>query len=731
MKKFLTKSISRQLSLSIAILLLFLLTSCAIFITLFVKQSLEQVSTQYLDMTAARYGENTEKILTNEFIIAKTLQASIEGFEDIPENSRRDYINNLLKHTLELNSGLVDAYCIFKPNMLDGRDSEFVNYDASYDSTGRLLPYWTNDGRQISCCALTDYEGSFWYEEPMKTNRGILIQPNLYEVGGKEIWVCGVAFPIHNRKNQVVGMLGVDMSLDTLSQILKSAQIYKTGYLSLTSHTGLLAVTRDSALEGQTNPDYEDRKISSLFKDAASSLTPFGFSTVQNAESVIKVYQPLEVEGSQEVWFLGVTVPASEVNKAAHSIQFIVIGIFIFTLLMVISLAYAIIRGVVKEMNKGVAAMQNIAQGDGDLTVRMNIKNENELGKMYKFFNLTIEKIQNSIAQVKNVADNLSVQGSNLGDSMNDTAASANEITANIDSVNKQVQTQGHNVHEAQNALKLINNSVSDLVSNIQSQSSSVVESSSAIEQMVANIRSVTGILEKNGETIKSLENSSEAGKAGIISSVEAIKRIEEQSGTLLEASKIIQAIASQTNMLAMNAAIEAAHAGEAGAGFSVVADEIRKLAEDSNKQGKNITNNLKLVLASVKEVADSSQKLQNQFNEIYELTQTVSRQELTIMNAMHEQSEGGEQILEAIKQIQDVTANVKGSSDAMEDATSAANVKMDNLMRLTEEITASMDEMSIGIESINKSINEVNDMTHKNTASIESLGDVVGKFKV
>jgi methyl-accepting chemotaxis protein len=727
-RRWMAGSIRREMIFLLGISLIVTLAISGMFLMRNISGSCARLTDNYLDETMSHYMEKTASILANEYSTGQTLAVACSNYESIPDIYRREYINKILRETLEKNDTFLDTWTCWEPDTLDGMDAKYAGTE-NHDSSGRFVPYWTKTDGKISCTALTDYTGSSWYEYPLKNNKGFLVDPLEYNVNGKMMLVAGVAFPVHNNAGKVVGVVGIDMAMDKLTELISSVTLYDSGYITLVSAAGIVAV--DKKLKGKVLPAFSNDTTSQLFKQSTVDMKPFQIKASERRHRMIVYYSPFKILDAEQVWYLGVNIPKNEVDKDSNDIIRITLGIFIMATLVAMALTSLIIRTTVKKIKLGAVAMKNIAQGDGDLTVRMEIKRSDELGELYTYFNQTIEKIQDSVRAVKNETEVMKDSAATLANNMNGTASAANQINSNIESVNQQVQMQGSSVKNATDSIEQINNDVRQLMDSIESQSSSVVESSAAIEEMVANIRSVTKILEKNSTAIKSLEDASEQGKNDVGKTVESAGKIQQQSQSLLEASKVIQNIASQTNLLAMNAAIEAAHAGESGQGFAVVADEIRKLAEDSNKQGKGITTNLKDVLKSIEEVANASSLLQEKFNQIYSMTQVVAQQEATIMQAMQEQSEGGGQVLSAMNQINEVTVDVKSGGTSMQTASDSANHEMTELMRLTAEITSGMKEMTEGISQINGSINSVNDLAKQNRDSIDNLAGAVEKFKV
>ena len=220
-------------------------------------------------------------------------------------------------------------------------------------------------------------------------------------------------------------------------------------------------------------------------------------------------------------------------------------------------------------------------------------------------------------------------------------------------------------------------------------------------------------------------------GKNGARTANAVVKQIAERSDSLLEASVIIQNIASQTNLLAMNAAIEAAHAGETGKGFAVVADEIRKLAEESNAQGKQIGGVLKESIEIIHTLIAAGNGAEQTFGKVYELATKISEQEDFITRSMQEQMNANAEVLAAIKGINTTTNTVKAGSSEMLSGSGEVAREMNKLDGLTQIITNSMDEMSAGAIQINNAIVEVNDLVQKNKESIGILANKVKEFKV
>ena len=272
---------------------------------------------------------------------------------------------------------------------------------------------------------------------------------------------------------------------------------------------------------------------------------------------------------------------------------------------------------------------------------------------------------------------------------------------------------------------------INKLSDSITVQSNSVDTSSAAVEEMVANIRSVTDILEKNTTSVNSLGNESEMARSKVEKAVQLSSVILDHSSGLLEASSIIQSVAQQTNLLAMNAAIEAAHAGESGKGFAVVADEIRKLAEKSNTQGKSIKTQLQELQNAINDVVNNTKEVEQQFGVIFNLTSTVKDQENVIKNAMEEQTEGGTQVLQAISEIKDTTEAVKNGSIELLEGGKQVGEEMKILSGVTAEINGAMNEIASGTEQINNVVSTINGASAANKVNVDSLSKEINKFKI
>ncbi|MBO4509161.1 MAG: methyl-accepting chemotaxis protein [Spirochaetaceae bacterium] len=354
-----------------------------------------------------------------------------------------------------------------------------------------------------------------------------------------------------------------------------------------------------------------------------------------------------------------------------------------------------------------------------------------EFGEMANHLNSLRDNTKGLFKEFKTTIDSTVDVAKKLDHEMTAVQSNVENINSGIDSVNNEMKNQTSGVEETSASVNRIINKAKTLNNSIEGQVAAITQSSSAVEEMVANINSVTQILSQNTETVNSLSTASDAGRKSVETAVNTSQQIIEQSATLLEATTIIQTIAAQTNLLAMNAAIESAHAGEAGKGFAVVADEIRKLAEQSSTQGKTINDSLKTLSGSIQLVSTNTKEVQEKFNVIYELAQTVMKQEQIIMNAMNEQAEGNKQVLEAIKNINSSTSSVKNDSYEMMAGSEQIMKEMENLSAVTKNINQEMEEMYANMQGISAAIDTVSKSSEKNTEHMLILADQIGTFKL
>jgi methyl-accepting chemotaxis protein len=350
---------------------------------------------------------------------------------------------------------------------------------------------------------------------------------------------------------------------------------------------------------------------------------------------------------------------------------------------------------------------------------------------MAAYFDTTLEHLKHLVIVIQNEADALDSIGADLSSNMDATSQAMNDIGGVIQTIQKRATDQSASVITTSAAMSQISENISRLNEEVEAQSDSVAQASGAIEEMLTNIDSVTKIIRTNAENVSQLVESTGVGRSGLQHVAEDIQEIARESEGLLEINSVIQNVASLTNLLSMNAAIEAAHAGEAGKGFAVVAGEIRKLSVSSGEQSKTISHVLKRIRDSISKISMATNSVMERFEAINEGIKTVSEQEGRIRNAMEAQSSGSRQIQEAMQTLNGVTQTVRSGSEEMRKGSKKVIQEGANLESVTAEITEGMAGMASRAGSIDQAVKHVSDISRKNLRNIDTLREAIAHFVV
>lgn len=546
--------------------------------------------------------------------------------------------------------------------------------------------------------------------------------------------MIAVTTPVYDEaKNVVANLVALTDGL-MLCKEIENIKVGESGACYIIASSGTTLADGDHSLVTNFANTMEAAKKDATLKELAdferlaidapiSSVGFWNYEGVRNISSFAKI--------KITSWIVIIQAPVSEFMGTIQTLQKLMLALGLLILLVSLTVVYLVASAFVKPIAHTVQALKDIAQGEGDLTVRLKTAGNDEITDLALYFNETIKKIASAIQAVEENAHIMEGIGSELASNMTETASSVTEISSNIEGVKGQAMSQAASVAQTASTIEEIGRTIRALNSSIESQASSVAMSSSSIEQMVANIASIASTLAKSDELIGNLRSATQDGKDTLATSNSMTVKIAEESGSLMEASSVIQHIASQTNLLAMNAAIEAAHAGEAGKGFAVVADEIRKLAEESASQGKTITATLKSLSGEIEGLSSSSKVVETKFNAIFSLAEQVRDMSARLTEAMREQEHGSREVLTAIKDINQVTSEVQQGSEEMLKGSEGVAGEMEKLSALARIITDSMNEMAAGAAQIRGAVNEVAELTQKNERSIEALAEEVGRFKV